>query len=102
MNKFKKIIACILVTIVFIVGCSSNKISEKEAIELVNKLVDTNGHEVVCTYTDDKNYTIEEYTLKLDEEGYYDMEIHAQYEVDINNGKVVRIDGKTGERENLN
>ena len=99
----KKIVVFILMLFsISVVGCSSNKISEKEAIELVNKLVDTNGHEVVCTYTDDKNYTIEEYTLKLDEEGYYDMEIHAQYEVDINNGKVVRIDGKTGERENLN
>ena len=102
MNKLKKIIVCILVTMVFIVGCSSKQISEKEAIGLVNKLVDTSGHEVECTYTDDKNYTIEEYTLKIDEEGYYDMEVHAQYEVDIKNGKVVRIDGKTGERENLN
>lgn len=102
MNKLKQIIVCILMSMVFIVGCSSNKITEKEAINLVNKLVDTNGHEVVCTYTDDKNYTIEEYTLTLDKDGEYYMEIHAQYEVDIKNGKVVRIDGETGEREKLN
>ena len=49
MNKLKKIIVCILVTMVFIVGCSSKQISEKEAIGLVNKLVDTSGFGGLCS-----------------------------------------------------